>query len=202
MSSTLQKKTAEPNDDSQGTEVTNELIPMLAGIEDAISRLNKLAIAIRQSSRSTAIRRARKFAAENADLSGFEQIARAALESLYPNAPESLRIHLCNTITDRYAKLEFLKHKHGQLETVHQPAIKPSMRDTQPTREAVATPSKTPEPNVVPKIPVAEEAIPSRPRTMHPPLPWSLDRSLLHENVGLRRPITQQPESRAVSTLR
>jgi hypothetical protein len=172
---------------------------MLTGIEEAISRLNRLAIAIRQSSRSAATRRARNYAAENKGLSGFEQIARAALESLYPNAPESLLIHLCNTMTDRFAKLEFLKHKHGHLEILPQSAIKPSMREAQPTRESAATPSKSLESYIVPKISIPEGANPSRPPPIHPPLSSSLDSSLLHEYVGLRRPIAQQPESRTVS---
>ncbi|RDW84228.1 hypothetical protein BP6252_01818 [Coleophoma cylindrospora] len=199
LSLTLQKEMAEPNYDSQGTKVANKLTPMFSGIEEAISRLNKLAIAIRQSSRSTATRRARNYAAENKDLSGFEQIARAALESLYPNASESLRIHLCNIMTDRYAKLEFLKHKHGQREILPKPTIKPSVIEAQSTEEVAATPSKTLESYVVPRILDLEGAIPSRQRTMHPPFSSSLDRSLLHENLGLRRPITQQPESRVVS---
>src|SRR5690348_3107505 len=74
----------------------------VSGIAESIFRLNKLGIAIKQSSRSTATARARRFAAQHLDLDAFEETAYDALEILYPNAPETLRQQLCNAMTDRY----------------------------------------------------------------------------------------------------
>lgn len=67
-----------------------ELYVIFTSIKEAISKLNKLAISIRQSSRSIATIRTRRYAAENLDLSRFENISSVSLESLYPNAPDGL----------------------------------------------------------------------------------------------------------------
>lgn len=76
-------------------------------IQDAIMRLNRIAITIRQSSRSAVTTLARNYAIVHRDLEALEHTVSVALEALYPNAPESLREQLCNTMTDRYARLEY-----------------------------------------------------------------------------------------------
>lgn len=43
----------------------------------------------------------------NRSLEDLEELTLTSLETLYPNAPESLREHICNTLTDRYARLEY-----------------------------------------------------------------------------------------------
>ncbi|TVY79512.1 hypothetical protein Focb16_v008313 [Fusarium oxysporum f. sp. cubense] len=43
----------------------------------------------------------------NRSLEDLEELILTSLETLYPNAPESLREHICNTLTDRYARLEY-----------------------------------------------------------------------------------------------
>lgn len=53
---------------------------------------------------------ARNYATENRDLEYFETIALISLERLYPNAPATLRKQLCDTMTDRYAKLVYNAH--------------------------------------------------------------------------------------------
>ncbi|KAK6499942.1 hypothetical protein TWF481_010298 [Arthrobotrys musiformis] len=81
-----------------------------SSIEETITRLNKLGIAIRLSSRSTSIARARTFAAEHPDLirvNEFEERAHIALQSLYPNASEIVRQQLADSMADRYAKLQY-----------------------------------------------------------------------------------------------
>lgn len=87
---------------------------VLTGIQDSMTRLNKLALTIRQSSRSAAITLARNYATANADLDDLEHLVSIALETLYPNAPESLRKQLCDTMTDRYAKLEYNAYRQGK----------------------------------------------------------------------------------------
>ncbi|KAK6500265.1 hypothetical protein TWF481_010610 [Arthrobotrys musiformis] len=81
-----------------------------SGIEKSITRLNKLGIAIRLSSRSTVVARARNFASQNPKLirlKEFEDRAYLALQNLYPNASEILRQQLADAMTDRYAKLQY-----------------------------------------------------------------------------------------------
>ncbi|KAM0228385.1 hypothetical protein ACHAP5_011958 [Fusarium lateritium] len=69
---------------------------------------------IRQSSRSYTVTLARNFATSNRALEDLEDLVLTALETLYPNASESLRKHICNTITDRYAKLEYNAYQKGK----------------------------------------------------------------------------------------
>ncbi|KAF5621995.1 serine threonine kinase [Fusarium sp. NRRL 52700] len=97
------------------SEAMSEVSTALAGIEDTMKDLNKLAFRIRHSSRSSVLTVARNFARTNCSLEYLEVLAHAALEALYPNAPESLRKHLCNTMTDRYARLEYDAYKRGKI---------------------------------------------------------------------------------------
>jgi len=92
----------------------SEAVVGLAGIKDSLKSLNKLAITIRQSSRSYALTLARNFATSNRSLEDLEELILASLETLYPSAPESLREHICNTLTDRYARLEYSTYMKGK----------------------------------------------------------------------------------------
>ncbi|KAF5702071.1 hypothetical protein FMUND_13624 [Fusarium mundagurra] len=82
----------------------SEATAALAGIRDSLKSLNKIAISIRQSSRSYALTLARNFATSHRNLEDLEELVLTSLETLYPNAPESLREHICNTLTDRPPK--------------------------------------------------------------------------------------------------
>ena len=95
-------------------EAPSEWNAAVSGIAESISRLNKLGIAIRQSSRSTATARARRFAVQHLDLDAFEETAYDALEILYPNAPETLRQQLCNAMADRYVKHQYEAYRLGK----------------------------------------------------------------------------------------
>jgi hypothetical protein len=94
----------------------SDLNKAFSSIEESITRLNKLGIAIRASARSTITARARRFASQNPKLTRlreFEDRAYLALQSLYPNAPESLRQQLVAAMTDRYAKLQYESYRMG-----------------------------------------------------------------------------------------
>lgn len=95
-------------------DIESEAVVGLAGIKDSLKSLNKLAITIRQSSRSYALTLARDFATSNRSLEDLEELVLISLETLYPNAPESLREHICNTLTDRYARLEYSAYINGK----------------------------------------------------------------------------------------
>lgn len=81
-----------------------------SGIRNTLSSLTRLAITIRQPSRPVVETLARNYATTSQSLDELENITLISLEILYPNAPESLRKQLCDTMTDRYAKLVYYKH--------------------------------------------------------------------------------------------
>jgi len=87
----------------------------LGAIDESLVELSQVGIAIRQSSRTTETIRARRFASGHLDLSPFEALAFLALETLYPNAPESLLVQLGKSMVDRYAHLLFRAPRHDIL---------------------------------------------------------------------------------------
>jgi hypothetical protein len=87
----------------------------LGAIDESLVELSQVGIAIRQSSRTTETVRARRFASEHLDLSSFEALAFLALETLCPNAPESLLVQLGKSMVDRYARLLFRAPRHDIL---------------------------------------------------------------------------------------
>ncbi|PGH09648.1 hypothetical protein AJ79_05613 [Helicocarpus griseus UAMH5409] len=103
---------------SEDTEMTDSSDPItvgLEGIDESLTELSRLAIAIRQSPKVTETTRARNFANANADLAPFEIIAFLAVEALYPNAPESLQLQLSKSMVDRYALLLYRAPRQRRL---------------------------------------------------------------------------------------
>ncbi|KAK6499015.1 hypothetical protein TWF481_011584 [Arthrobotrys musiformis] len=84
-------------------------------IEEALSDLSQVAVAIRQSSKNSETARARKYASEHLDLTSYEMLSILALETLYPSAPESLIFQLSQSMVDRYARLKLRAFRHEQL---------------------------------------------------------------------------------------
>ncbi|KAL2845286.1 hypothetical protein BJY01DRAFT_247758 [Aspergillus pseudoustus] len=81
-----------------------------SGITEAITELNKLGIAIRSSTRSTATARARRFVSQNptsCPITEFEDTAYQAIDYLYPSAPIWLKQQLASAMGDRYARLQY-----------------------------------------------------------------------------------------------
>ena len=91
----------------------------LDAIDESLAELSQVAIAIRQSSKTTETVRARNFASGDRDLShalnSFETLAFLALETLYPNAPDSLLLQLGRSMADRYARLLLREPRHSTL---------------------------------------------------------------------------------------
>jgi hypothetical protein len=96
----------------------------LAATKDVLRDLNTIVLTIRQSSRSSVLNLARNYAISNSGLEYLENLVLVALEALYPNAPEGLRQHLCNTMTDRYARLEHDAHRRGKTSNWSWPVIR------------------------------------------------------------------------------
>ncbi|KAK6507646.1 hypothetical protein TWF481_006072 [Arthrobotrys musiformis] len=100
----------------------------LRSIEESITRLNKLAITIRLSSRSTLTARARTFAYHNPELvqlSEFEDRACLALQTLYPSASKGLRQRLVDTMGDRYSRIRYEFYRMGRFQTSSDPYADP-----------------------------------------------------------------------------
>lgn len=178
----------------------SDLETSFSGIEESITRLNKLGIAIRSSSRSTTTARARRFASQNPQLTRlrkFEEIAYLALQSLYPNASESLRQQLVAAMTDRYTKLQYESYRRRNDLTHSQQSAEarsPSNRD-QNTKEGG-------------RVDQTMESSSEQYSTTHPLKPpdirigipaSSIDTTLLHANLEKAAPTA--PETRSAKTM-
>lgn len=94
----------------------------LQAIDEALTELSYIGIAIRQSPKTTETSRARRYAAQYSDLSSIESIAFLAVETLYPNASETLQLQLSTSMVDRYARILFRAPRHEllKMDTRHQ----------------------------------------------------------------------------------
>jgi hypothetical protein len=91
-------------------------------IDDTITRLNRLGVTIRQSSKSKIDIRAKKFAA-GLNLNAFEYLCANAVQALYPGAHQSLKDYLSKSMTDRYSRTLFLNYRNQKLRTRRAPTI-------------------------------------------------------------------------------
>jgi hypothetical protein len=95
------------------------------GIDESLSELSRVGFAIRQSSNKPETVRARAFAARHPDSSEFELKASIAIQTLYPNAPESLQQQLVRGMLDRHARIRYRRSRHQQLQVDTRQISKP-----------------------------------------------------------------------------
>lgn len=86
-------------------------------IDESLHELNQVGIGIRSSARTTETARARRYAAMRLDLTMFEGVACLAVETLFPNAPESLQTQLSRSMVDRYSRLLYRANRRNILNT-------------------------------------------------------------------------------------
>ena len=190
LKDSAQSPSSDSDEEQDHDIIPPEWSPVFDGVEEAISRLNKLGIAIRQSSRSTALAQARKYAAKHLDLDTFEEIVSLALQSLYPNASDSLRDQLGNTMTDRYAKLQYEAYRMGIPDTHHAPKGKTNMKDRSLTTDAKPPPSMPILAGLSPKVqgPAQNPADHNQALPKYKTALSSIDTNILRKNLGVDLP--------------
>jgi hypothetical protein len=94
----------------------------LRGIEGAIERLNHLSRTIQRSSEAGQATKVGKFTA-NFDSASFEEIARLAVKSFYPDASASLLDQLVQAMTDMYEKFYYRRSRQVRLQARPKPAL-------------------------------------------------------------------------------
>jgi len=111
-----QKKPGQEDEDNQVTRGNEEQRAGLAAVEATLSRLNRLGVTIRQASRGRIDVKVKTFAA-NLDTRPFADAAQVVVQTLYPNAHQSLREYLGKTMTERYAAILYLRHRREKLQS-------------------------------------------------------------------------------------
>jgi hypothetical protein len=117
------------DDQSQGKHPWLEM-EALEAIEEALSRLNRLGIAIRQSSSGSIATRVKRFA-DGLDLMPFEDLSYFSVQALYPNAHQALKDRLSRSMTHRYTTMLYLKSRKSMLQTrrTEPPPLMPTINE-------------------------------------------------------------------------
>ncbi|EHK48742.1 hypothetical protein TRIATDRAFT_182228, partial [Trichoderma atroviride IMI 206040] len=90
-------------------------IQSLRGIEGAVDRLNHLGRTIQRSSEAGQATKVDKFTT-TFDSTSFEEIARLAVKSFYPDASASLLNQLIQAMTDMYEKFHYRRSRQARLQ--------------------------------------------------------------------------------------
>ncbi|SPQ27139.1 50fb5322-f6f5-45bd-bf2d-c3b8a4488d95 [Thermothielavioides terrestris] len=88
----------------------------LSAVDAALTRLNRLGVTIRQSSRGRIEDKIQRYAASR-DLGPFTAVSQAVTQQLYPDAHPLLQQYLGKTMVDRYAAMLFTKDREGKLKS-------------------------------------------------------------------------------------
>lgn len=112
--------------DSQGYGAVEPLLEIIKAIEGALDRLNRLGIAIRQSSVTSRETRVKKFIEASSDYTVFKELAYIAVRTLYPEARDSLQDQLSTSMAERYAKVVSRRLQQQKLES-RRPRPRPSL---------------------------------------------------------------------------
>jgi hypothetical protein len=131
------------DDQSQGKRSRLE-IEALEAIEEALSRLNRLGIAIRQSSSGSIAARVKRFA-EGLDLRPFEDLSYFSVQALYPNAHQALKDRLSRSMTHRYTTMLYLKSRKSTLQArrTEPPPLMPTINEESEGLIGVRVPNVT-----------------------------------------------------------
>ncbi|KAF3252188.1 hypothetical protein TWF192_004641 [Orbilia oligospora] len=128
-------------DESDDSLDTNDLIE---DIETSLARLSHLGTMIRKYSTTSRSARIRSFA-EQSNLSAFENLARLAVDTLYPGANESLRIQLARSMFETCASVLY-KRSHQQkmntprlIQEPRMPTVNEEPQETAPHTDKMKT---------------------------------------------------------------
>ncbi|KAL6815028.1 hypothetical protein J3E69DRAFT_105352 [Trichoderma sp. SZMC 28015] len=108
------KSGVEPTQDTEETLKSD--VESLTEIEETLDRLNRLGVAIRQSARLNLNHRVKLFT-QNVNVKDYEHLFTTMVQVLYPNAHPSLQSRLARSMTDRLARIVFLKSRQLALAT-------------------------------------------------------------------------------------
>ncbi len=102
------------------------LLEALKAIEGAIDRLNRLGIAIRESSVTSRAARTKGFM-EASSYNSFKELAYTAVRTLYPDTNHSLQDLLSTSIAERYARI-LSRRSHQQKLQARRPKPRPGLQ--------------------------------------------------------------------------
>lgn len=100
------------------------------GIEGALDRLNRLAVAIRRSSNSSLVSRVKKFTRKRERDDDFERLVLTIVKWQFSDIYEPLAIQLAASISYRRERLLYQRSHQRKLQTHRQRHLAPTLSDT------------------------------------------------------------------------
>ncbi|KAK1755454.1 hypothetical protein QBC47DRAFT_189683 [Echria macrotheca] len=121
----------------------------LVTVDETLTRLSRLAGDIRAASRSRVNVKIQEFSSR-LDLLPLQDMAQAAVESLYPSSHDALKIHLSKGMVEICARIRYWEHRQGKLNT------RRPVADTAPRMETIEedAPATTLSPDMTSKQPI------------------------------------------------
>lgn len=93
--------------------LSDPLRAAFVGVQDALDRLHRLGIAIRQTSTGSFISRTKQYYKDE-DVDAFEKLAYTVLETMYPNASSGLLEQIKGSLSLKYQKFLYLGKRDEQ----------------------------------------------------------------------------------------
>lgn len=100
------------------------------GIEGALDRLNRLAVAIRRSSNSNLVSRAKKFTRQRDRDDDFERLVLTIVKWQFRDISEPLALQLAASVSYRRQRLMYQRNHQRKLQTRRQRHLTPELADT------------------------------------------------------------------------
>ena len=120
---------------------------ILKAVDGAVDRLNRLGVAIRQSSTRNIMARG---LTDNADFNSFKELAHVVLKTLYPAANDELHEQLSRSMAERYCEITDRQSRHDRLQKRRRkpsPCLRPIPENTeveeQPKSVIIESPRET-----------------------------------------------------------
>ncbi|KAM0264971.1 hypothetical protein ACHAQJ_000487 [Trichoderma viride] len=139
-------------------------VESLRGIGGAVDRLSHLGETIQRSSEAGQATKFGKFAT-SFDSSSFEEIARLAINSFYPDASPSLLEQLIRTMTDMYERFHYRRSRQVRLQARSQALL--STIDEEPASNATRNTLRVPPPPTTPPVMNLGKQLPRIISTIH-----------------------------------
>lgn len=158
---------------------------ILEEMDETLTRLTRMGVAIRQSSQVSQGARVSAFASK-LDVGAFERLATLSISTLYPEAHQQLRERLVDSMVTRYTTINYLQYRQSTLQNRHI-VQRPRMTPIEESDEQMAMDTSKVR-NESESHAISQPAVPPSSRNLPPPPPSqsglsSLDSTILREKL-------------------
>ena len=113
----VEAELSQPDTDVNMIDASSDVAIAHEAIDESLAELSQVGISILNSAKTTETTCARRHAATRLDSATFENVTSLAVETLFPNAPESLQAQLGRSMVDRYSRLLYRASRRNNLNT-------------------------------------------------------------------------------------